>query len=213
MSSSIMDGFDPHNMTPEQRNFMLAQVYDGYKTKSRDKYEMMGAGDGRALRKTGTIEYFNPKAYEDSEVWTKIAKAADISSSKLSKLDVAQMYDFIQNADNKEELVLESFSEPKVDPVDDRSFEMSEELESAKNNVEDFRNNLDKTGNMLFGRSEKAAQSFKDNYATNLTRAYMEEDPTTLATEKAKMQEKDAQKANLLNNLDASRLSFSKSTA
>ena len=39
-----MDGFDPHNMTPEQRNFMLAQVYDGYKTKSRDKYEMMGAG-------------------------------------------------------------------------------------------------------------------------------------------------------------------------
>lgn len=97
-------------------------------------------------------------------------------------------------------------------PVDNRPVELSEELSSARKNVEDFNNNLSKTGDFLFSRSKDAAQSFKDNYATNLTKAYMTEDPTTLATNKAKMEQRSAQKANLLNSLDISSLSFADST-
>lgn len=102
--------------------------------------------------------------------------------------------------------------EPEPTPVDNRPVVLSEELSSARNNVDDFNNNLDKTGDRLFSRSKDAAQSFKDNYATNLTKAYMKEDPTTLATNKAKMEARSSQKANLLNNLAASNLSFASPT-
>jgi hypothetical protein len=129
------------------------------------------------------------------------------------------MYQFIEDANNRKEMdrrfaeLASSYeSLPDPDPVDNRPVELSEELSSASNNVENFNNSLDNTGDRLFSRSENAAQSFKDNYATNLTKAYIEEDPTTLATNKAKVEARSNQKANLLNNLAASNLSFSAST-
>ena len=146
----------------------------------------------------------------------KVAEAANISNIN-NKTDIAQMYQFIEDSNNRKELdkrlaELESFSEPRPDPVDNRPVELSEELSSARNNVENFNNRLDNTGDLLFNRTKNAAQSFKDDYATNLTIAYNKEDPTTLATNKAKMEARSAQKANLLNSLEASRLSFSPST-
>ena len=208
----FMEGFDPSNMTKKQHDHMLAQVYDGYNTKTSDVWEYRGAGDGRRKRKTGTKETFDPQSYKDNEAWRKVAEAANISNIN-SKTDIAQMYQFIEDSNNRKKLPeLESFSEPRPDPVDNRPVELSEELSSARNNVDDFNNNLDNTGDRLFSRSKDAAQSFKDNYATNLTKAYKQEDPTTLATNKAKMEARSAQKANLLKNISASDLSFSAST-
>ena len=100
---SFMENFDPNNMTKKQHDFMLAQVYDGYNTKTSDVWTMEGAGSGRAKRKTGTRETFDPQSYNDNDAWSAVAKAANISNIN-NKTDVAQMYQFIEDANNRKEL-------------------------------------------------------------------------------------------------------------
>ena len=206
----FMDGFDPHNMTKKQHDHMLAQVYDGYKTRTVDNYEMRGAGDGRRNRKVGTKEVFSPGAYKDNAAWQKVAEAANISSIN-NKTDIAQMYRFIEDANKKD--LDKSFAESnqpeaEAEPTPKAPVSLSERTLNALKTTSDYdANNLPNQGTQIFGNDDESSssdkgstieQSFKDDYTLNLTENLKATDPVSLATKKAEIELADKNKVKMI---------------
>jgi len=211
---SYMDGFDPHNMTKEQHDHMLAQVYDGYKTRTVDNYEMRGAGDGRRNRKVGTKEVFSPGAYKDNAAWQKVAEAANISNIN-NKTDIAQMYQFIEDANNKKDLdkrfaEFGESNQPEAEakPTPKAPVSLSERTLNALKTTSDYdANNLPNQGTQIFGNDDESSssdkgstieQSFKDDYTLNLTENLKATDPVSLATKKAEIELADKNKVKMI---------------
>ncbi len=198
----FMKGFDPYNMTKKQHDHMLAQVYDGYKTKTVDNYEMRGAGkDGRRNTKVGTKEVFSPGAYKDNAAWQNVAEAANISNIN-NKTDIAQMYQFIEDANNKKdldkrfaELEASNAAEPIAEATPVAPVELSDKAKQANEAVNAYENTtLGQQGDQIFGKQvSSAGQKFKDDYTLNLKA----KNPATLAAKKTEVELADKQKAEM----------------
>jgi hypothetical protein len=94
----MWDGFDGNNITDEQRNELLADMYGGYKQKQgKEIYVEKGAGDGRARVGTGRYKTStNLDYYKNHPGWKGVADAADISSIN-SLSDLGQMADYVSH--------------------------------------------------------------------------------------------------------------------
>lgn len=201
--ASVMDGFDPANMTNEQHDHMLALTYNGYNTKDHDIYEMKGAGDGRAMRKTGVGQSFNIDSYKDYEPWQKIADEVGISSVN-NKTDVARMYNYVQNYGYAKEKDEEAPApEPEAIAAPEVPVELSDRAAQAGKQVNAYESSLADQGSDIFAGSMDFSgtapeQAFKDDYTLNLTSNLKAMNPTTLAAKKAEIELADKQKAEMM---------------
>jgi hypothetical protein len=71
------------------------QVYQGYITRSVPRYEMRGAGSGRAMRQTGYRDVISFDAYKGG-LWGKVADEVGIKNIN-STNDLRAMYDYVNN--------------------------------------------------------------------------------------------------------------------
>ena len=93
---SMWDDFDAQNMTDDQRDALLGDVYGGYKqTNPKPVYAMKGAGSGRAMRQVGTKTTTNYDAYENHPAWSKIAKEKGISGAIDNRQELGAMADYV----------------------------------------------------------------------------------------------------------------------
>lgn len=79
--------------TPEEMNQLRTQMYGGFVKKSVPRYEMRGAGSGRARRQTGYNQVTNYDAYN----YGLLGRARDAAGiKKVNKDDeIRRIYDFI----------------------------------------------------------------------------------------------------------------------
>lgn len=204
--TSVWDGFDAENMTDEQRNLLLADVYGGYKeTKGPEIFEMRGAGDGRAKVGTGNYRYStNYDYYKDHPGWSGVAGAADISSIN-NKTDLGQMADYVSHygkGNNQEETAPETEADENRNMI---ATQLSRRSAEANAGVNAFENNyLTKQGLGTIGRNGNPVQNFKNAYQDNLTEELKVKDPASLATSKAKYELADKQAADIVDNFSLS---------
>lgn len=192
--ASVMDGFDPANMTNEQHDHMLALSYNGYNTKERDVYEMKGAGDGRAMRKTGVTHDFNIDSYNDYEPWGKIADEIGISSIN-NKTDVARMYNYVQNY-SKDKGAAPTYEEEAEKTKQDSPIQLSNRAAEANAGTSAYEQVLlNRQGSAISGGLKKPEQAFKDVYQSNLTEELKAKAPGALADKKNDIQQQDIQAA------------------
>lgn len=92
---STFKNFDPNNISNKQLDSLRGDVYGGYRTRSVARYEMRGAGSGRAMRQTGYRDVFSPTYYQNHAGWSGIARKVGIKNIN-STNDVRAMYDFVQ---------------------------------------------------------------------------------------------------------------------
>jgi hypothetical protein len=204
--TSVWDGFDAGNMTDEQRNLLLADMYGGYKeTGGPEIFEMRGAGDGRA--KVGTGRYStNYDYYKDHPGWSGVAGAADITSIN-NKTDLGQMADYVshygKDKDNNQEVTA-----PETEADENRNMiatQLSRRSAEANAGINAFENNyLTKQGLATIGRNSSPVQDFKNAYQDNLTEELKVKDPASLATSKAKYELADKQAADIADNFSLS---------
>lgn len=89
----LFEDFNPDNISNKQLDQLRNDVYGGFKTRSIPRYEMRGAGSGRASRQTGYQDVFNPSYYKYHAGWSSIGDKLGININ--SQNDVRQMYDFV----------------------------------------------------------------------------------------------------------------------
>ena len=79
--------------TPEEMNQLRTQMYSGFVKKSVPRYEMRGAGSGRARRQTGYDQVTNYDAYN----YGLLGRARDAAGIKNVNKDdeIRRIYDFI----------------------------------------------------------------------------------------------------------------------
>ena len=91
--------------------------YGGYKQGERARYEMRGAGDGRALRQTGYSNYLDTNYYKNNKNWRAIGDELGININSIN--DISQLYDYFNKnylggGKNQEEESSGGSSEPKA---------------------------------------------------------------------------------------------------
>lgn len=87
-------GIDANNLSNKHRDMLMNDVYGGYKTTSKKRYESRGAGSGRSNRHVGYQEVFNPDYYNGGG-WEAIKGAVGIRNVN-SKDEVRRLYDYVQ---------------------------------------------------------------------------------------------------------------------
>ena len=138
---SMWDNFDPNNMTDDQRDNLLGQVYGGYKqTTPKPVYGMAGAGDGRAMRKTG--EYTTSTDYdyyEDHPAWNPIATNLGITGAIDNQQELGVMSNYVAHYGKDKELPEMPEAAPEESaPEESPEIEYSPEITRAKQFVNRF---------------------------------------------------------------------------
>ena len=187
-------GFDPKNMSQKEHEQLLGDVYAGYKQRSIPKYEMRGAGDGRASVQTGYQDVTNFDYYDNNEKWTAIADELGIGSIN-SEQELGTMAHYVasygKNNNNNEMPEDENISEK---PASDTPVQLSNRAAQASAGTSAYEKVLlNKQGTFAIGRDSGLEQQYKDAYQDNLTEEMKFKDPTTFATTKAKYELADRQ--------------------
>jgi len=195
--SSKWDDFDPNNMTDDQRDELLGQVYGGYKqTTPKPVYGMAGAGDGRAMRKTGqyttSTDY---DYYEDHPAWNPIATNLGITGAIDNQQELGVMANYVAQygqGGSEDEVAPEAEEDVPVD----NSYKLSNRAAEASAGTKAYEDVLlNKQGTTTIGKDSGPVQDFKNAYQDKLTEEMKVKDPTTLATTKAKYELADRQGA------------------
>ena len=85
--------FNPNNLKGKYLDSLRNDVYSGFATKSVERWESRGAGDGRANRHVGYDQVFNPDYYKEHTGWRGIGDKLGININ--SKNDVRQLFDYV----------------------------------------------------------------------------------------------------------------------
>ena len=200
--ASIFDDFDASNITPEQLEHLQAQVYKGFKTGERPRYEMRGAGDGRAKVQTGYSTYTNFDAYDDGP-WKDIANEIGISNINKER-ELGQMYNYVQNYGlNKEPAAPMPETVEPEEAQEKLPIKLSDRAARGNAGTKAYEDVLlNKQGSTAILGDKSAEQQYKNAYQSNLSEELKVKDPSTFAATKAKYQMADQQAANLNDNFN-----------
>lgn len=77
----------------DELNQLRTQVYGGFKTRSVPRYEMRGAGDGRAMRQTGYGSVTNYNAY-NTGLWERVRDEVGIKNVNRDD-EIRRLYDYV----------------------------------------------------------------------------------------------------------------------
>ena len=201
--SSMWDDFDPENMSQDQHDNLLGQVYGGYKqTNPKPVYAMKGAGDGRAMRQVGTKTSTNYDAYENDPAWNSIATHLGITGAIDNQQELGVMANYVaQYGQGGDENVVAP--EPEAEEPVDNSYKLSDRAAEASAGTKAYEDVLlNKQGTATIGRDNSPVQEFKNKYQNELTEELKVKDPTTLATTKAKYELADRQGADVADSFE-----------
>ena len=201
--SSMWDDFDPENMTQDQHDNLLGQVYGGYKqTNPKPVYAMKGAGSGRAMRQVGTKTSTNYDAYENDPAWNAIATNLGITGAIDNQQELGVMANYVAQygqGGSEDEVAPEAEEDVPVD----NSYKLSNRAAEASAGTKAYEDVLlNKQGTATIGRDSGPVQDFKNAYQDKLTEEMKVKDPTTLATTKAKYELADRQGAKVADSFD-----------
>jgi hypothetical protein len=200
---SIFDDFDASNITPEQLEHLKAQVYQGFKTGEKPRYEMRGAGDGRGYVQNGTTSYTDFEAYKDGP-WEDIATQIGITGAINKKTELAAMYDYVQNyGRDKEPAAPMPEAVETEEPAQAQPIKLSNRAAKGNAGAQAYEDVLlNKQGDAFIKGNKSVEQQYKNAYQSNLSEELKVKDPSTFAATKAKYQMADQQAANLNDNFD-----------
>jgi hypothetical protein len=203
--SSMWDDFDPNNMTDDQRDNLLGQVYGGYKQKVvGSEWETRGAGrDGTTKVKTGDVYGTDYDAYENDPAWNSIATNLGITGAIDNQQELGVMANYVaQYGQGGSEDVVAPEPEAEDVPVDN-SYKLSNRAAEASAGTKAYEDVLlNKQGTATIGRDSGPEQDFKNAYQDKLTEEMKVKDPTTLATTKAKYELADRQGAKVADSFN-----------
>ena len=173
---SKWDGFDPNNMTDDQRDELLGDVYGGYKqTNPKPVYGMAGAGDGRAMRPTGQYTTStNYDAYENHPAWNKIASNLGISGAIDNQQELGVMANYVAHygKDAPSPEMPEITPETPAAPEESPEIEYSPEIQNAKAFVKRY----EQGGNSPY--NDLSSQDFMQAYKRGFDARYADEAET-----------------------------------
>ena len=100
----------------EQLRQLMNDYYGGYRTRQKPRYEMRGAGDGRAMTQTGYYDQLNTDYYKNNSNWRAIGDKLGININSIN--DISQLYDYfnenyLKGGSNKQEEVESAPAAPK----------------------------------------------------------------------------------------------------
>lgn len=204
MSDSIWDNFDANNMTDQQRNHLLADMYGGYQQKQGREIYKSGAGkDGRQM-KVGTGRYETSTDYDfykDHPGWSGVAEAAHIASIN-NLTDLGQMADYVSHYGKNQEALPEPEPEAEAD-ASPELYQLSQRAAEANATTKAYEDILlNAQGSSTIGNSKAPEQQYKDAYQDNLTEELRAKDPTALASAKAEYELADKQAADMADSYD-----------
>jgi len=76
----------------EQLRQLQNDFYGGYRTRQRPRYELKGAGDGRAMTQTGFYDQISTDYYNNNSNWRAIGDELGININSIN--DISQLYDY-----------------------------------------------------------------------------------------------------------------------
>ncbi len=190
-------GFDPTNMSQEEHEQLLADVYGGYAKKSVPVYEMRGAGDGRAMRQTGYKDITNYNYYKDNDKWSAIADQVGITGAINNEQELGTMAHYVATygKDNNAMPEDEPIAKEPTPSLDVKLSNRAAQANASTKAYEDFY--LNKQGDTTINNDKGSVQNFKDAYQNNLTEELKTKAPTTLAHKRAEIEMADKQKADM----------------
>ena len=196
-------GFDPTNMSQEEREELLGDIYGGYKQTQTPRYEMKGAGSGRALRQTGYKSSTNYDYYKDNEKWSAIADQVGITGAINNEQELGTMADYVAryglNKDTEVPQAVAEEAEKGLPP----EVQLSNRAASANAATQAYENVLlNKQGDATIRGDLRPEQDYKNTYQNNLTEELKAKAPTTLANKRAEIEMADKQKADMNDSYD-----------
>lgn len=196
-------GFDPKNMSQEEHEQLLGDVYAGYKQRSIPKYEMRGAGDGRASVQTGYQDVTNYDYYDNNEKWAAIADEVGITNiNNEQELGTMAHYVATYGKDKNTELPAavvaeEAKNEPPPEVM------LSQRAAEANAYVDAYdAAMLPRQGDYSIKDDQSVAQDFKNKYEANLTNELRAKVPGALEEKSNDIKQKDAYSLNLGGGLE-----------
>ena len=101
----------------EQLRQLMNDYYGGYRTRQKPRYEMRGAGDGRAMTQTGYYDQLSTDYYKNNSNWRAIGDELGLNINSIN--DISQLYDYfnenyLKGGSTKEEEVAPTSSEPEA---------------------------------------------------------------------------------------------------
>ena len=190
-------GFDPKNMSQEEHEELLGDVYAGYKQRSIPKYEMKGAGDGRASRQTGYQDVTNFDYYDNNEKWAAIADEIGISNINNEK-ELGTMAHYVASYGSNKNTELPQAVAQEAEQGLPPEVKLSNRAASANAATQAYENVLlNKQGDATIRGDSSAGQDYKNAYQDNLTEELKAKAPTTLANKRAEIEMADKQKADI----------------
>ena len=184
--------FDIENMTDDQHDQMLGDVYGGYKTRDVARYEKSGAGkDARnATRKVGYDQVTDFDYYKDNKAWKQVADKVGITGAIDNEQELGKMAHYIAMYGRDKEMPM-----PEAPASNDDVKALPVELSNIAKKADAFVNAYDdkllpKQGDLTV-KGDDIGQQFKDAYQKNLTDDLKTNDPTTLASKQAEIEMKD----------------------
>ena len=137
--------FDIDNMSDDQHDQMLGDVYGGYKTKKVPRYETRGAGrNGMAEVQTGYDDEINYDYYKNNKAWQQTADAVGISGAINNEQELGKMAHYItqygmDKGDNMPEQMPEAEA-PAAEP--EKTITTSPQVQKAQNLVDSYKNGI-----------------------------------------------------------------------
>ena len=87
--------FDIANMSDDEHDQMLGDVYGGYKTRKVPRYETRGAGSGRAEVQTGYDDVTDFDYYKNNKAWQQVADEVGITGAINNEQELGKMAHYI----------------------------------------------------------------------------------------------------------------------
>ena len=194
-------GFDPTNMSQEEHEQLLGDVYGGYAKKSIPRYEMRGAGDGRAMRQTGYQDITNYDYYKDNEQWAAIADQVGITGAINNEQELGTMAHYVATYGRDNNNAMPEAEPVPEEPTSSPDVKLSNRAASANAGTQAYEKALlNKQGDAIINGDTSPVQDYKNAYQNNLTEELKAKAPTTLAHKRAEIEMADKQKADMEDN-------------